>query len=369
MTFEEAFHSYMIVSGTQRSAAYQDNLMCRFFISQFGRNCPILDITPRMISRALGTLRDKRIKRKGEMVPLSPATINRHTQFLQRVFTHAQEALGEDTQHIKWKAFLTIEPERSIYPLTPEEEKLVLRYIDPAVRPVFQFSLLTGVRLRNAIGLKWSMIDIKKEEMTFRGKSRRPGGKVYVIPLTNSVLQLLENERGNHDIFVFTFEAKANDRHGHHRGRRYPLTARVVRHYWDSLDLGKRWHDVRHTFGTRLYGISKDIHLVQRAMNHTDINTTMRYVHTNREDIKAAMEQLSVLDLDKVEKDMETGLFPGDPGWNKAFRNVNKRSAESHNLFSDQKQENIQKGNIIKMVPRRGLEPPRLSPLVPEKGD
>jgi integrase len=350
MTFEEAFHSYMIVSGTQRSAAYQDNLMCRFFVSQFGRNCPILDIAPRMISRALGTLRDKRIKRKGQMVPLSAATINRHTQFLQRVFTHAQEALGEKTQHIKWKAFLTIEPERSIYPLTPEEEKHVLRYIDPAVKPVFMFSLLTGVRLRNAIGMKWSMIDLKKGEMTFRGKSRRPGGKIYVIPLTDSVLKLLENERGNHDTYVFTFEAKANNRHGHHRGRRYPLTSSVVRYYWDSLDLGKRWHDVRHTFGTRLYGISKDIHLVQRAMNHTDINTTMRYVHTNREDIKAAMEQL-------------------DNVGNNPFINVNERSAESHNPFSSEKQENIQNSNIIKMVPRTGVEPIRPRPLVPESDD
>jgi hypothetical protein len=119
-----------------------------------------------------------------------------------------------------------------------------------------------------------------------------------------------------------------------------------VRYYWDSLDLGKRWHDVRHTFGTRLYGISKDIHLVQRAMNHTDINTTMRYVHTNREDIKAAMEQLD-----------------------QPFMSMNERSAESHTLFSQEKQENIQKGNVIKMVPRKGLEPIREFPLVPENDD
>jgi hypothetical protein len=103
---------------------------------------------------------------------------------------------------------------------------------------------------------------------------------------------------------------------------------------------------VRHTFGTRLYGISKDIHLVQRAMNHTDINTTMRYVHTNREDIKAAMEQLD-----------------------KPFMSMNERSAESHTLFSQEKQENIQKGNVIKMVPRKGLEPIREFPLVPENDD
>ena len=53
-----------------------------------------------------------------------------------------------------------------------------------------------------------------------------------------------------------------------------------------------RWHDVRHTFGTRLYVISVDIHLVQRAMNHSNVATTMRYVHTDREDIREAMEKL-----------------------------------------------------------------------------
>jgi len=80
--------------------------------------------------------------------------------------------------------------------------------------------------------------------------------------------------------------------HGHRQGRRYPLTHHVVRYYWEALRLGKRWHDVRHTFGTRLYGISKDIHLVQPAMNHSNVATTMKYVHTNREDVREAMEKL-----------------------------------------------------------------------------
>jgi hypothetical protein len=95
MTFEEAFRAYLIVSGTHRAAAYQDTLMCRFFSRQFGRNCPIGGITARMVSNALAVLRDKRIKRKGKMVLLSSSTINRHVQFLQRVFTQADEGLNE----------------------------------------------------------------------------------------------------------------------------------------------------------------------------------------------------------------------------------------------------------------------------------
>src|SRR5262245_30772677 len=85
MTFEGAFRSYMIVSGTERSDAYQDRLKFGFFASQFGTNKSVSEISPRDISHALGALRDKRIKRKGQMVPLTPAAINRHTQFLRRV--------------------------------------------------------------------------------------------------------------------------------------------------------------------------------------------------------------------------------------------------------------------------------------------
>jgi integrase len=77
------------------------------------------------------------------------------------------------------------------------------------------------------------------------------GGKIYIIPITEPITLVLKGQEGNHPEFVFTFEAKTNDR----QGQRYPLTKHVVRYYWDLLGLGKRWHDVRHTFGTRLYGI------------------------------------------------------------------------------------------------------------------
>jgi integrase len=290
--FEEVFDSYMTVSGRERSAAYQDKLMFQFFRSQFGRNFEIEDVTPRLVSRCLSVLRDKTIKRRGSQVPLSPATINRHTQFLQRVFNHASD-LAVPVHAMRWKAFIMVEAEQRIYPLTEDEEKLVLTQIEPAIRPLFSFSMLTGVRLRNAIELTWGMINNKTQEISFRGKSRRPGGKTYIVPITSSVHTLLSTLEGDHPEHVFTFVAKRNDKHGHKKGVRYPLTDHVVRFYWEKLALGKRWHDVRHTFGTRLYGISRDIHLVQRAMNHSDVHTTQRYVHTNHEDVRAAMEKLA----------------------------------------------------------------------------
>ncbi len=39
-----------------------------------------------------------------------------------------------------------------------------------------------------------------------------------------------------------------------------------------------RFHDLRHTFGTRMIG-KADIRRVQEWMGHADIQTTMRYLH------------------------------------------------------------------------------------------
>ncbi len=339
MTFEEAFDSYMTVSGKERSAAYQDKLMFRFFQQQFGRNVPIIDISPRLISRCLATLRGKLITRKGVRVPLTPATINRHTQFLQRVMNHTHD-LNEPIQSIRWRAFIMVESEQHIHPLSKDDELFIINNIDHNILPLFQFSVLTGVRLKNAIELRWSMIDSDKGEITFRGKSRRPGGKTYVIPITKSVGELIRAQKGQHATYVFTFKAKRNDKHGHTRGQRYPLTIGVVRHYWETLGLGKRWHDVRHTFGTRLYEVSKDIHLVQRGLNHSNIATTMRYVHADRTDVRDAMEKLAELS---------------------PFRYINRNSGNEHNSFSYTKRENIlkfqqkQRGAVGESRTRTGL--------------
>ncbi len=59
MTFEEAFHSYMIVSGTERSAAYQDKLMFQFFVGRFGPNKSVSEI-PRGHRSRSGASREPR---------------------------------------------------------------------------------------------------------------------------------------------------------------------------------------------------------------------------------------------------------------------------------------------------------------------
>jgi site-specific recombinase XerD len=51
-------------------------------------------------------------------------------------------------------------------------------------------------------------------------------------------------------------------------------------------------HTLRHTFATRLYRETKNIRLVQKALGHSDLSTTMIYTHIVDEELADAMQAL-----------------------------------------------------------------------------
>lgn len=53
-------------------------------------------------------------------------------------------------------------------------------------------------------------------------------------------------------------------------------------------------HTLRHTFGTQLQSLTKDIRIVQRAMRHRALSSTMVYLHTARDEVKNSLAELSL---------------------------------------------------------------------------
>jgi Phage integrase family len=132
------------------------------------------------------------------------------------------------------------------------------------------------------LALHWRDVDfagntIRVRASYYLGQLTTPkSGKVRAVPLAPDVATALaqlgrrEHWTGDDDL-VFVGDAGGN-LDGSALRRRYKLA--LASAGLRSL----RFHDLRHTFGTRMIA-KADIRRVQEWMGHTDIQTTMRYLH------------------------------------------------------------------------------------------
>ena len=97
--------------------------------------------------------------------------------------------------------------------------------------------------------------------------------------------------------FVFTYEAQRTIE-GRFKGERYPLTVSGVKTNWRRLRKAAgvsdfRFHDFRHDFATKLLRRSRNLKLTQKALNHSDIRTTLKYAHVLDDEVAAAIEDVA----------------------------------------------------------------------------
>lgn len=288
MTLNEAADRYFEeVAKHQTSHAttdYQLANLCR----GLGKDTLLSDITDDEISEYVA-------RRRAEV---SDASVNRETQLLRRVFRRALKTWKRDVGEMPdWQALLLTEPAGRVRELTHDEQARLFTALRDDFKPFVAFCIATGVRLMNALRLTWSQVDYDAGAITFRIKSKRPGGDVHAVPMTREVMILLAEQRGRHPIYVFTYECKRS-RGGRQRGERYPFSQSGWRREWArTLVAGGiedfRFHDTRHTAATRLLRSSQNLKLVQELLGHSDIATTARYAHVTKNDLREAMEQVS----------------------------------------------------------------------------
>jgi len=147
---------------------------------------------------------------------------------------------------------------------------------------IFLTAAFTGLRMGELLALRWRDVDfagsaIRVRASYYGGHLTTPkSGKVRAVPLApdvgSALAQLARREHwvGDDDL-VFVSEAGGYlDGSALRRRFKVALTGADLR--------ALRFHDLRHTFGTRMIA-KADIRRVQEWMGHADIQTTMRYLH------------------------------------------------------------------------------------------
>lgn len=239
-------------------------------IPAFGK-LPVEDVTTVSIERWIATIDG------------SPRTRNKLLILLHGVLKRARKVYG-----LPSNAAAEVEkfPQRrsgDIDVFSPEEVRALVRAAESEQdAAIFLTAAFTGLRQGELLALRWRDVDFAGSVLRVRasyglGHVTLPkSGKVRSVPLAPDVAEVLAR-LGNREWFTDEDDLVFVGVLGGHID-----SGALRRRYKSALERAGlrqlRFHDLRHTFGTRMIA-KADIRRVQEWMGHADIQTTMRYLH------------------------------------------------------------------------------------------
>jgi integrase len=247
-----------------------------------------------------------------------PATVNSHVTMLKAALNKA----------VAWK-LLTANPLGDIKPLradktgrirylTADEEKRLRKALDARdktrrrrraranawraergykpypednanhLTPLVLLALNTGLRKGELFNLEWRDIDLPNQRLTVRGEGAKSGQTRYV-PLNSEAITTLKDWHATmetHEGYVFAGRGDSED------GRLDDVKKAWLPVVREAKIAGFRFHDLRHTFASKLVMAGVDLNTVRELLGHADLTMTLRYAHLAPEHKAAAVAKL-----------------------------------------------------------------------------
>ncbi len=172
-----------------------------------------------------------------------------------------------------------------------EQEKLLKifnkRYFN-ARRNYIMINLFlnTGLRLSEMLDLEWRHINLMTGQLkVVEGK----GNNDRILWINDKMLQELCNWREDQAEKIGKTQYVFSTREGK-RLKDSDIRQMIYKYSEKALDKRISPHVLRHTYATDLYRETKDIRLVQKALGHADLSTTMIYTHIVDDELESALK-------------------------------------------------------------------------------
>ena len=268
------------------------------------RDCQALNhLLPVFGEMVLGEISPKSLaayKAQRRIEQAAPATINKELQLVRHAFNIAMrewEWCRENPMHRVSMEQVRNEVDRW---LTANEEERLLAASSPWLQEIILFALHTGMRQGEILNLRWEEVDFTRGTlMVMKSKN----GTRRTIPLNSTVYALLAAKQaatGTSCGPVFTSPL------GNTLQVRF-----LVREFCDARDRAGipdfRFHDMRHTFATRLVQRGIDLYKVQRLLGHKTGTMTQRYAHHSPESLRDGVNVLDGPRQDRVSTNVAQG--------------------------------------------------------------
>lgn len=212
-------------------------------------------------------------------------TINARLKVLRMIF---RDALAEglcDRDPTEGVKFLTtdIRADRTV---TQLEQAQLVAQAGPELTAMLLLALDAGLRWEEAaaVGVDCFLGDYLVVRQVVERDSRLvraypKGHRARVVPMTQRLIDalspLIERARAEHGTagLLFTVNDRPLDYWNWRRDQYRPACGRA------KLKPRPRFHDLRHTYGTRLAAAGVPRHEIAKLMGHADEATTARYIH------------------------------------------------------------------------------------------
>lgn len=292
-TFREMLEKYMNEHSARNKAPrshIRDKSLANHLLASF-EDFTLVDITPKLIA-------EYKTNRRAEGA--SPRTVNYELTLMGHAFNLAikeWEWCKENPVRKVSKERVSNLRERW---LTLKEEETLLRESPKWLQEMITFAINTGLRQGEILNLQWAQVDLFRKTMVILEQKNK--GK-DTLPLNEKALEVLK--------------ARAKVRHiksncVFYRANGTSIDASNLRRTFYSATRKAQiedfhWHDLRHTFATRLVQAGVDIYTVQKLGRWKNISMVMRYAHHYPESLRAGIEV-----LDRVKEKVSTNLAQSD---------------------------------------------------------
>ena len=275
-TFKDLMKKYMEEYSAVNKAASshnRDKSLKTHLIKVFGDNY-LTDIKPAMVS-------DYKVQRRSEGA--SPRTINYELTLMIHAFNIAIREWEWITDNpIKNVKKETVKNNIERW-LTVDEEKRLLKASARWLKEIIIFAINTGLRQSEILDLKWSQVDMDRRVIII---FEQKYGGVDTLPLNETAIGVLK-ERCNQNplncdiVFPSSAVTRMSNRN-------------LFRAFAIATDRAKvdnfRFHDLRHTFATRLVQSGVGIYAVQMLGRWRNTSMVKRYAHHNPESLRSSVE-------------------------------------------------------------------------------
>lgn len=254
------------------------------FLLPFFERTPALRITKSMAD-------DFRNLRRKHNPAIKDATINRDLSVLRHILYWA---VDEQLIAANPLARLKMARERRIRRqiLSVAEEQQVLAAASGHIRKMIILALDTGMRRGELTSQRWEDIDLTRK-LLFVTHSKTPEGESREIPLSGRIVSFLSAET-NRKGLVITYQDEA---------------VRIVKRTWKTALKNAgirhvRFHDLRHTFNTRLMeaGVLQEVRMA--LMGHSSGSK----VHATYTHIELPVKREAIRKLEQWKTDQEQQL-------------------------------------------------------------